>query len=158
MDPCLTFSSILHSIHLEQPMFTTFLLMYPTSCHGFETAFGLPGCHSAKLFGKAACWGGLVVSSRKVAASCCWEVKWEDFLQNSQSCTFLFLTEIAEEEGVWGGGQARSCWLAITRCPCARALPLPRPGGMQHILHGFYFLKLCCTETTICSLKTTPIF
>ena len=30
---------------------------------------------------------------------------------------------------VCGQQQGRSCWLAITRCPCARGLPLPRQGG-----------------------------
>ena len=48
----------------------------------------------------------------------------EDFPQNSQSCTFLFPTEIAEEEdGVCGIGPIMlpaSCLPSITRCPCAR--------------------------------------
>ena len=104
-----------------------------THVYNFSSAMGLKQLLTSKVavlpdFLPSLLLLGLVVSAgRKVARL----GGGEDFLQNSQSCTFLFPTEIAEEGGGCGecGQQARSCWLAITRCPCARGLPLPRRGG-----------------------------
>lgn len=101
-----------------------------THVYNFSSAMGLKQLLTSKVavlpdFLPSLLLLGLVVSAgRKVARL----GGGEDFLQNSQSCTFLFPTEIAEEGGGCGecGQQARSCWLAITRCPCARGLPLPR--------------------------------
>ena len=117
VDGCLTFSSILRTpLHSTRNPCLQLL-----QCDGFETASDLQGCRSARLFAKpAAAWLGRL--GRKEGGSA-----WR---RRGLSAEFAELHFSVSHRNSGGGvcGQLRIMLLAlaITRCPCARGLPLPR--------------------------------